>query len=144
MSKDYRSFFSQIGIKHTNHRSDILDLLYHQEKPLSAEELFITMKERDDSINLSTVYRTLDLFAEKGVVSKSTLWDDGKIRYEINRQAHQHHMVCLGCHKVMQLEEDECPLEDLEKALKKRTGFEVTEHKLELYGYCPDCSKMKH
>lgn len=118
-------------------------MLDAQNKTLSAEDLFMMLKKGDASINLSTVYRTLELFTAKALVIKNTLPNDGKIRYEINRQAHEHHIVCLGCHKVMPLDETQCPLESLEKNLKKNTGFQVTEHKLELYGYCPDCNHMK-
>ncbi|MDR3586106.1 MAG: transcriptional repressor [Desulfosporosinus sp.] len=135
----YKEVLKKEGVKSTRHRCAILELLEQSESPLTAEQLFIMLTEKNASINLSTVYRTLDTFTSKNLVIKSNRVDDGKIRYELNQHEHKHHLFCVGCHKMISIEE--CPIGELQQALKKKMDFEVTGHKLEIYGYCHNCQR---
>ncbi|MHB8073069.1 Fur family transcriptional regulator [Desulfosporosinus fructosivorans] len=135
---NYTEILKREGMKSTRHRNAILLLLEHSEHPMTAEELYISLKEKTATINLSTVYRTLDTFASKNLVIKSTM-DDGKARYELNHHEHKHHLFCVGCHKVISIED--CPMGELQESLKKKIDFDVTGHKLEIYGYCHNCKK---
>lgn len=128
------------GMKNTKHRNAILLLLEKSEYPLTAEELYILLMEKTATINLSTVYRTLDTFVSKNLVIKSTM-DDGKARYELNLHEHKHHLFCIGCHKIISIKE--CPMGELQETLKKKMNFDVTGHKLEIYGYCHNCKIVK-
>jgi Fur family ferric uptake transcriptional regulator len=66
--------------------------------------------------------------------------DNNKAKYEmIHENEHCHHLICIGCTKIVKIED--CPFKELEKTLHNRTDFDVTGHKLEVYGYCPDCKK---
>ena len=134
---DNKEIFARKGLKNTSHRSAILDILKQADTPLTAEEIFLILKSSDASTCLSTVYRTFDLFVAKDLVIKSNIFDDGKARYELNDMKHQHRVACLNCHKTIVIED--CPFEEFERELKKKTGFDVVQHKLELYGYCQDC-----
>jgi len=136
---DYKEILKREGMKSTRHRNAILLLLEQSDHPVSAEELYISLREKTASINLSTVYRTLDTFVSKNLVIKSTM-DDGKARYELNHHEHKHHLFCVGCHKVISIED--CPMGELQDSLKKKMDFEVTGHKLEIYGYCHNCKKV--
>lgn len=136
----YKDVLKREGVKSTRHRNAILELLEQSESPLTAEQLFIMLKEKTASINLSTVYRTLDTFASKNLVIKSNRVDDGKIRYELNQHEHKHHLFCVGCHKMISLEE--CPIGELQRTLKKDLDFEVTGHNLEIFGYCHNCRRL--
>lgn len=135
---NYTELLKREGMKSTRHRNAILLLLEQSEDPMTAEELYILLKEKTASINLSTVYRTLDTFASKNLVIKSTM-EDGKARYELNQHEHKHHLFCVGCHKVISIED--CPMGELQESLKRKIDFEVTGHKLEIYGYCHNCKK---
>ena len=137
----YKEVLKKEGVKSTRHRYAILELLEQSASPLTAEELFILLKEKTASINLSTVYRTLDTFASKNLVIKSNRVDDGKVRYELNQHEHKHHLFCVGCHKLIAIEE--CPLGELQQILKRKIDFEVTGHSLEIYGYCHNCKKLE-
>lgn len=136
----YKEVLKKEGVKSTKHRNAILELLEQSESPLTAEQLFISLQEKTESINLSTVYRTLDTFASKNLVIKSNRMDDGKARYELNHNEHKHHLFCVGCHKEISIEE--CPIGELQLSLKKKIDFDVTGHKLEIYGYCHNCKKV--
>jgi len=137
----YKEVLKREGVKGTRHRYAILELLEQSKSPLTAEDLFILLREKTASINLSTVYRTLDTFASKNLVIKSNRVDDGKVRYELNQHEHKHHLFCIGCHKLIAFEE--CPLGELQQSLKKTIDFDVTGHSLEIYGYCHNCKKTE-
>jgi len=136
----YKEVLNREGIKSTRHRNAILELLEESEAPLTAEQLFISLRDKTASIDLSTVYRTLDTFASKNLVIKSNRVDDGKALYELNHHEHKHHLLCVGCHKLISMED--CPMGELQQVLKKKMDFDVTGHKLEIYGYCRDCKKL--
>lgn len=136
----YKEVLNREGIKSTRHRNAILELLEESEAPLTAEQLFIALRDKTASIDLSTVYRTLDTFISKNLVIKSNRVDDGKALFELNHHEHKHHLLCVGCHKLISMED--CPMVELQEVLKKKMDFDVTGHKLEIYGYCHDCKKL--
>lgn len=126
------------GYKNTKTRKAILDVLEESDGFLSAEEIYLHAKQVHASLNLSTVYRTLDLLKEKDMLVKIMI-EDGKARYQIKENEHHHHLICLNCYKKVPLEY--CPLQEMEKELKDKTDFEIINHRLELYGLCPECQK---
>lgn len=125
------------GLKNTRHRQEILKTLQESSQPLSAEAIYIELRGRGCALNLSTVYRTLGTLAAKELVSKTEYGD--KALFEISNAGHGHHFVCLGCNRMIRIEE--CPLSEYENKLQNEFGFSVTDHKLELYGFCRQCQK---
>jgi Fur family transcriptional regulator, ferric uptake regulator len=140
-NNDYKEVLKKEGIKNTKRRNAIMKVLENAETPLTVEEIFLALKDEHASIWLSTVYRTLEILTEKELVIKSTIIGDDRARYELNHNDHKHHVVCVECHKRFSFED--CPVNDFEKALKERMDFNVTGHKLEIYGYCKDCQLDK-
>lgn len=113
------------------------------EKHLSAEDVLAIVKSspaaRGGEIGLATVYRTLDLLADLGILQRLD-FGDGRSRYEMNEngaQHHHHHLICVRCGKVAEFGED--LLEELEGKVRERTGFWVTDHQVKFYGLCPVC-----
>ena len=137
----YKEVLQREGVKSTKHRYAILELLEHSEYPLTVDEIFLSLKEKTDSINLSTVYRTLETFTSKNIVIKTNRVDDGKSRYELNHHQHKHHLFCVSCHKMIAIEE--CPIGELQQIIKSKIDFDVTGHNLEIYGYCHNCKEIK-
>jgi len=135
-----KELFSNIGIKNTRQRNMIFDILKQDELPTTAEQIYLKLKEADTTISLSTVYRILDVFVSKGLAVKSNISEDNKAMFELNRMEHKHHLICVCCKKMMVV--DNCPLEVYEKSLAEKTHFEITGHKLEIFGLCPGC-KLK-
>lgn len=138
-ARDNKKIFLQYNVKNTRQRNAVFDVLNGVERPMTAEQIFMKVKEVDASLSLSTVYRILDVFIDKKLVIKTSLTEENKALYERNRMDHKHYLVCTDCKKVVPMAE--CPLHSLEEKLRDNTGFEITGHKLELYGRCLDCKQ---
>ncbi len=134
---DYKVFFHNLDIKCTKQRQLILDVLLDLPFPTSAEDIFYKVQLIDNTLNLSTIYRTLELFVAKNVALKSNLSEGKKALYEINHMEHKHYLICVQCKKIISIEY--CPLNTFEKTVEVDTGFHVLGHKLEIFGYCPEC-----
>lgn len=130
------------GLKNTRHRIRILEILSASDRPISADDIYARLKELDNMISLSTVYRSLEALAAKDLVNKVTFENETKTTFEINRLVHHHFLVCIGCNKVITV--DDCPIHEYEEEVSKSLGFHVVGHKLELYGYCPECAKKRN
>ena len=134
---DFGDDLRRSGLKNTKHRTAILDILEKSEQPLAAEQVFLELKEKDISANLSTVYRTLESLTDKNMVTKLNIAGDNRTLFEYNRMVHRHYLICLGCKKILAI--NRCPLEDYEKSLANETNYSIEGHKLDVYGYCPEC-----
>jgi Fur family ferric uptake transcriptional regulator len=139
MNDDNANILKNEGLKNTKHRSSIINIIEQSEQPLTAEQIFLEMKENNSSINLSTVYRILGVLAEKHILNKSAYED--KTLYEKNFNEHSHHFICSECKKMFKI--SGCPLEGYEKTIHDKLGFEITGHRLELYGLCKACKLNK-
>uniref|UniRef100_UPI004055C49B Fur family transcriptional regulator n=1 Tax=Acetatifactor sp. TaxID=1872090 RepID=UPI004055C49B len=129
------------GIKWTKQRKCVYEVLWQATEPLSAQQIFhLVEKTGDEMYAVSTIYRILAAFEEKGLVTKTTWMGDGTVVYELNRGEHTHYAVCLECHKRIAL--PSCPFAHVH--LEQETGdFMITSHKLEVYGYCKDCGTAR-
>ena len=134
---DFREVLKRAGLKNTKRRAAILEILEKQTQPVPAEQIFFELNRYGLSASLSTVYRELDSLKTSGLVARVSIDAGGKALYEYNRMVHRHYLVCLGCNKMISL--DICPLKAYEKELEKETHFVITDHRLNLYGYCPEC-----
>ena len=129
------------GIKWTKQRKDVYHVLLEATEPLSAVQIYnrILKTEAEVSYAVSTIYRILAAFEEKGFVEKSTFMGDGTVMYEWNKGGHTHYAICLTCHKKMPLHA--CPFEHMHMDADAE-DFTVTGHKIEIYGYCKDCKSV--
>ncbi len=126
--------------KLTTQRQTILQAFIDaDENHLSAEDVYVLVKEVAPDIGLATIYRTLDLFTELDLLKRLD-FGDGRNRYELNDEefAHfHHHLICVKCGKVSEFEDD--MLETLESIIAKKLNFRTIDHQLKVYGYCSDC-----
>lgn len=127
------------GLKNTKQRTAVLEILEQSDQPLAAEEVFLEMKEKGVSVNLSTVYRILEVLSDKKMVVKFNILGDTRTLFEYNRMVHKHYLICLGCRKILAIHH--CPLKEYEKDLANETNYLISGHKLDVYGYCPECQK---
>ena len=141
MENIYTEQLKNNGLKNTPQRIAILDILFIEEQPISVDDIYIKLKEKNISINLSTVYRSIEAMEEKKIISKLDFLNEGKAYYEYNKAGHRHYLICKGCKKITTIYS--CPLELYEKTLEQNTNYKIDEHKLCLYGYCPNCNKNK-
>ncbi|MDD4715379.1 MAG: Fur family transcriptional regulator [Oscillospiraceae bacterium] len=138
---EFEDGLKRSGLKKTKQRTAILGILEESQLPMAADQVFIQLKEKGIPANLSTVYRILEALAEKKLVNKLSIVGDNRGLFELNRMAHRHYLVCLGCKKITAIEH--CPLEDYEKALEAETSYKIAGHKLDIYGYCPKCLEKR-
>ncbi|MGX8701989.1 Fur family transcriptional regulator [Caproiciproducens sp.] len=134
---DHRADLRQKGLKNTKRRMAVLEILEKQTQPVAAEQIFMQLNRYDLSTSMSTVYRELDSLVNNDLVLKIKINESNKALYEYNRMIHKHYLVCLGCKKMISL--DMCPLKAYEEKLQEQTHFIITDHKLNVYGYCPEC-----
>lgn len=134
-----KDLLSGKGIKSTKQRLAVIGELTASASPLTADEIYLKIRDCCDSLSLSTVYRILDILCKKDVVTRSGLMEGGKALFEITPEVHRHNLICLKCHKITPLAD--CPLSEYESDIEKSTGYHIASHKLEVYGICPECSK---
>lgn len=140
-NEGFKALLKSKGLKVTNQRIAVLEVLQSKtDAHLTAEEIFDLVREKHPDIGLATVYRTIQLLSDMKLIEKLSL-DDGFIRYEIGKLSdsghRHHHLVCLGCGKVISFQRD--LMEILENELEKSLDFHVIDHEVKLFGYCKDC-----
>lgn len=126
------------SLKKTKQRYMILSIIKSKEKPVTAEDIYRKLKKDMDSINISTIYRTLNILSEKNVILK-ILKEDGTASYQLNDNLHNHYITCYKCQNSILI--DKCPISDLSNKISKDTGYVITGHSLHLTGLCPKCNK---
>ncbi|MBL0387554.1 transcriptional repressor [Tumebacillus sp. ITR2] len=113
-------------------------LLENEEAHLSAEEIFMLVKQKAPDIGLATVYRTLDLLCELKIIEKLN-FGDGVARYEFRSEDHphhHHHLICLKCGLLFEIED---LLDDLEERVERDHKFKIVDHRVSFLGYCASC-----
>ncbi|NCT40627.1 MAG: transcriptional repressor [Alphaproteobacteria bacterium] len=130
MPSDLEVKCSEAGLKMTGQRKVILKILSKAEDHPSVEDVYDRAKKFDKSISIATVYRTLSLLDELDIVIRHE-FQEGYSRYEVNWD-HHHHLVDLETGKVIEFQNEE--LEKLKIKIAKDLGYELVDHRLELYG----------
>ena len=123
--------------KLTAPRQAILQILSRHAHPMSNKEIFAELSSGD--CDLATVYRSMHLLENMGVVKRFDL-GDGVARYELLAEGddgHHHHLICTRCAAVVEI--DDCFTRELEERIAVRNGFKAITHKLEFFGICPRC-----
>lgn len=132
-----QTFLNEAGLKHTKTRQQVLELLMNENRPVDAIEIFELLKKHDTTVDQVTIYRTLDIFFQKGLVEKLQ-FQEGKFRYELAGEEH-HHLICERCGKITDV--SDCGLDQMEKTIKRKKGFLVRRHSLEFFGVCSLCQQ---
>jgi Fur family ferric uptake transcriptional regulator len=124
----------------TSQRRLLLSVMQEAEKHLDAKELYRRASERDASISLATVYRSLHLFKEQGLINERHL-GQARCFYEMKRSGEHQHLVCESCGQVIEFES---PLiRKLVAEIQRKNNFSVTKVELYLEGYCHKCKEEK-
>ena len=134
----WENYLKENGIRVTAGRISILNIIEASDKGLSADSIYTECKKQENNLNLSTIYRTLELLEEKNVIKKINI--DGPAIFVLKKENHKHILQCDVCHKSVEIP---CPMVEIEEAIKAQVGFSLTKHKLELNGICDKCKKRK-
>ena len=142
ISKVFEDELKTKGYRITDQRKAVLNSMIKNEgRHLSSEEIYGLVKTDFPEIGLATVYRTLFLLEEMGIIHKIDL-DDGRGRYELSRNNEEHlhhHLICTKCGTISEVKDD--LLEQLENQIFNENGFLVKNHSLKFYGICSNCLK---
>ena len=123
--------------RRTRSQEQIFRYLKSLKHPISAQELFMELRQRDYSFGLATVYRSLETLKRQGEVQARTL-ATGESVYSLNQQD-EHHLTCVNCGRSITF--TECPVHDLENRLENSHAFKVYYHTLEFFGMCHQCQE---
>ncbi len=142
--------FRGCGYKITIPRQAVLDVLTKTEEHLSAEEIYQNLHKVYPAVGLASVYRTLELLVQMGIVAKFD-FGDGKSRHELAEgpkgARHHHHLICTMCSRVVDytdfIDEEKELLNKTEKGLSKKYDFDIKHHFIQFYGLCDRCKNKK-
>ncbi len=122
---------SQKGLRMTSQRRTIAQVLSEANDHPDAEELYRRTNALDTSISLATVYRTLKLFEEYGIIERHD-FRDGRARFEEAPDEHHDHLIDIRTGDVIEFQNQE--IERLQEIIAKELGYKLVDHRLELYG----------
>ena len=123
--------------RRTRSQQRIVEVLQALNHPISAQDLYIELRSREQSMGLATVYRSLEALKLEGVIQARTI-TSGEALYSLI-QEDRHHLTCLQCGNSIPI--DSCPVHDLENQLNQSYQFKIYYHMLEFYGLCTQCQE---
>ncbi|OGY32328.1 MAG: hypothetical protein A3C02_04275 [Candidatus Andersenbacteria bacterium RIFCSPHIGHO2_02_FULL_45_11] len=136
MQLDFTAQLREKRTRVTPSRLAVLSLLEKEKRPLSVEKIITAIGE--DAIDYVTVYRTVTLLKELGLIRQID-FHHGHAHYELASLGDHHHVVCVKCDKVAEVAR--CNAKRMEQEILKESGFStITDHSLEFFGICRNCS----
>jgi len=138
--KNIEALCAAKGMRMTEQRRVIARVLAQSGDHPDVEELFRRCAKVDDRISISTVYRTMRLFEDAGIIERHD-FRDGRARYETSRDSHHDHLINLRNGEVIEFQSEE--IERLQTEIARKLGYKLVDHRLELYAVPLDDDKSK-
>jgi len=137
----FTKYLAEQNLRMTSQRELILKSICRQKNHVTAEQLYDQLKKTDKSIGHATVYRTLKLLSEAGIVRELN-FGEGSVRYEQDLDdSHHDHLVCVECGGHEEFFDEE--IEKLQQKIAAKHGYTLQDHAMNLYGVCAECRKKK-
>ncbi len=135
-----RKALNRAGKRVTHQRTLIMEIIRQGRGHLDADEIYRRAREKEPRLSLSTVYRTLQMMKKLDLVDELH-FDENHHHYEVKPSAEHHHLVCLGCGRVIEFD---YPLSRyLQKKVPEAKDFDVTETEVRMSGYCAKCRRAR-
>jgi Fur family ferric uptake transcriptional regulator len=135
----FSEFLKRKGLKTTRERTALFDEIFSAHRHFDADDLVLRMREKGKKISRATVYRTLELLTECGLVGRVRL-NEEKYRYErLHKGEHHDHMICTGCGRIIEFVDPR--IERLQDVVCEKYGFQPTSHSHQIRGLCASCQK---
>jgi Fur family transcriptional regulator, ferric uptake regulator len=137
--EDLKLVLKDKGMKYTEQRAIILQILINLDEHLTAEEVHDIIKKKypNQNIGIATIYRTLNFLEEVNLISSISFGKDGK-KYESNsNDQHHDHLICTNCGKIVEFFDED--IERRQENIAIENGFKITDHTMQLYGVCDKC-----
>jgi len=137
----FLGFLAQKRLRLTAPRRAIIEAVFNTKKHFTADQLLVWAHRRDKRVSRATVYRTLPLLTESGLVREMDFGGDHKV-YDPNyaERPHHNHIICQDCGKIVEF--DSAQIEQLEKEISRRLGFTVKAHRLQITAACEEFRKF--
>jgi Fur family ferric uptake transcriptional regulator len=137
----FMDFLAHKNLRITSQRQAIVDTVFGTDKHFTAEQLLEWSRQKDKSVSRATVYRTLPLLTESGLVREMDFGKDYKF-YDPNYADHpnHNHIICNDCEKIVEFESDK--IEKLESEITRRLGFSIKAQRLQITGSCEELKKL--
>ncbi|HVA29631.1 MAG TPA: Fur family transcriptional regulator [Gaiellaceae bacterium] len=133
---DFPGLLARSGVRSTRQRLEVLGELARERDDVTAQGLWRRLRDRGSTTGLATVYRTLALLSEKGVID-SLSHHGTELCFRLCTESHHHHLLCTTCHRVVEVEQ--CGIDGWVEEVASRHGFVATEHRVEIAGVCSAC-----
>lgn len=137
----FLEFLDRKNLRVTAQRKVIIDTAFSTDQHFTADQLLAWSRQRDRSVSRATVYRTLPLLTESGLVREMDFGKDSKF-YDPNYAEHPHHnhIICQDCEKIVEFESEK--IEKLENEISHRLGFSVKAHRLQITASCEEFKRL--
>ncbi len=137
----FRRFLRERGLRATPVRIAILQAILDHSGHFDVDELFLDLRRRNERISKASIYRTIPLLVEAGLINQ-IYFEDGRLHYEpVYGRDHHCHLRCSECRRVIEFKNE--MMLDLEARLAEEHGFLIQGHQVEVYGLCPECRKKR-
>lgn len=136
----FAEFLTQKNLRLTAQRQAIVETAFSTRQHFTAEQLLAWSRRRDKSVSRATVYRTLPLLTESGLIREMDFGGDHKI-YDPNyaERPHHNHIICEDCQQIIEFESE--PMRQLVEEISSQMGFSATAHRLQISAHCQEFQK---
>jgi Fur family ferric uptake transcriptional regulator len=134
-SESSRVALNMAGTRVTSQRALILEIIRQGQGHLDADEIYRQAREKHPRLSLSTVYRTVQALKKLGLIEERR-FDDSHHHYEAKPDTEHHHLICLGCGRVIEFQ---YPLSRLKKSIAEAKDFDIVDTEVRMTGYCSRC-----
>jgi Fur family ferric uptake transcriptional regulator len=135
----FRAYIKAEGLRKTPERETIIEEIFSIHDHFDVDELFLRLRNKRKRVSKASLYRTIPLLIESGLI-KEVYFEDGHLHYEqIYGHKHHCHLRCTACGKIIEFADEEAV--KIQERISKKYGFVITAHRFELGGYCPQCAQ---